>query len=112
MICSLLECMFESYVRDPTRDETYPQGLSLVAGLEIADIGERDELGELVGRAPRHGLEHETDVARLIESSMSPAQSANLSTLSPVSLPNNRASSQCRRSRRCTARCSAFSATR
>ncbi len=70
MILSFVERMFEYYRRDPTRDEIYPQAasskptnrLSLMAWIEIADIGERDELLELFWRAPRDGLEQEADV--------------------------------------------------
>ena len=62
--------MFEYYRRDPTRDEIYRQAasstptnrLSLMAWIEITDIGERDELPELLRRAPGDGLEQEADV--------------------------------------------------
>jgi hypothetical protein len=44
-------------------DESDPQlGSCLVARIKIADIGERDELLELIRRIPRDGLEQEADV--------------------------------------------------
>lgn len=38
-----------------------------MAGLQIADIGERDELFELVWRMPRDGLQQEADVIADVE---------------------------------------------
>src|SRR6476661_4197183 len=39
-----------------------PRCLSLVARIEVVDIRERDELLELVRRAPRDGFQHEADM--------------------------------------------------
>ena len=62
MIFSLSELMFESYRRVPTRDESYPQASRFVPGLKIADVGERDQLLELVRRIPLDRLQQKADV--------------------------------------------------